>query len=100
MFPDPFGSATSWFKTILFHRYNETFFSDFGLPTFRKNEVEKFDEEEDVKQRMSKVYQAPESHDYDRITQAVDVYAYSIILVEIATRNDPYGASIASLNPF
>ena len=70
-------------------------FSDFGLPTFRKNEVEKFDEEEDVKHRMSKVYQAPEIHQSDRVTQAVDVYAYSIILVEIATRNDPYGVSVA-----
>ena len=61
---------------------------------FRKPDPDKLgEEEEEMKQRVSRVYQAPELL-LGRVTPAADVYAYAIILIEIATRNDPYGVSI------
>lgn len=45
--------------------------------------------------RRACVYHAPEiKHQaFPVITAAVDVYAFGIILIEIATRNDPFGVS-------
>ena len=47
------------------------------------------------KQSKGKVYMAPEfvGQKNHQPTEAGDVYAYAIILVEIGTREDPYGVS-------
>lgn len=54
------------------------------------------DNEDDYnKEKRAKIYMAPEfSHVKSFVPTAFgDVYAFSIILIEIATRNDPYGVS-------
>lgn len=75
------------------------FFEDFGL-----TEIRKFDEmmlsEDDKEDRYysdkrNEVYIAPELKDGATVgTFHGDVYAYSLILVEIATRNDPFAVRI------
>lgn len=71
--------------------------TDYGLPEFRKKDpmmIDEDDEEDNFYQELrARVYLAPELRGKtQRIpTVAGDVYAFSIILVEIATRNDPYG---------
>ncbi|KAL4235759.1 hypothetical protein ACF0H5_004151 [Mactra antiquata] len=72
--------------------------SDYGLKTLRTNElVEELDiEEMGYRNKRAAIYMAPEFaavenyESYDA-TMAGDVYAYAIILIEVATRNDPYG---------
>lgn len=51
------------------------------------------DEDEYYQEKRAQVYKAPEFLDQKSFspTAAGDVYAFAIILVEIATRNDPYG---------
>ncbi|XP_041357474.1 atrial natriuretic peptide receptor 1-like [Gigantopelta aegis] len=68
--------------------------TDYGLERFR---LEDLDEEEqnqyDQKERRLRVYKGPEfwgMAEYYPTFQG-DVYAFGVILVEIATRNDPYG---------
>ena len=67
---------------------------------FRKpDEIPDDDDEDDdycYHDIRSQVYKAPEflnTKTYEP-TAAGDVYAYAIILIEIATRNDPYGVCI------
>ncbi len=61
------------------------------MPIYRKPDYDD-DGEEEGKMRHSKIYQAPETL-LGKGGPPIDVYAYSIILTEIATRNDPYGVS-------
>ncbi|WAR24227.1 ANPRA-like protein [Mya arenaria] len=51
------------------------------------------DEDEFYQGRRARIYIAPEFADVKEFepTAACDVYAFAIILIEIATRNDPYG---------
>jgi len=54
------------------------------------------DDEDDYYQRKrAQIYRAPELNFVKDAepTAAADVYAFAIILIEIATRNDPYGVS-------
>ena len=63
------------------------------MPIFRSscaNVYEKKDDDEQRKLELGKVYKAPELLFDDTPTQEADAYAFAIILVEIATRNDPY----------
>ena len=73
----------------------DTHFTDYGLETLRVSDEE---DEDDLrlKEQKLQVYIAPELKDLNpRIaTGPGDVYSYSIILVEIATRADPYGVNI------
>lgn len=71
--------------------------SDFGLDTLRANVItdEEMIEQLAFKIKRNQVYMAPEfgeanPYNYEK-TQAGDVYAFAIIMIEIATRNDPYG---------
>lgn len=54
-------------------------------------------EELGYKNQRTRIYMAPEFGDADPYkyekTMAGDVYAFAIIMIEIATRNDPYGVS-------
>ncbi|KAK3089985.1 hypothetical protein FSP39_008227, partial [Pinctada imbricata] len=71
--------------------------TDYGLPEFRRQDelLLTEDDEDDLKykQQRNRVYVAPEYLVNDRKdpSQSGDVYSFSMILVEIATRNDPYG---------
>ncbi|XP_045157129.2 atrial natriuretic peptide receptor 1-like [Mercenaria mercenaria] len=76
--------------------------TDFGIQTLRTHDEVMLDDEEDdfednedefYQEKRAQVYKAPEFLDQKAYvpTIAGDVYAFSIILVEIATRNDPYG---------
>lgn len=72
--------------------------TDFGLTEIRREDDMMLteDEKEDkyYKCKRAKVYNAPEAKDgASEGNFAMDVYSYSIILVEIATRNDPYAVS-------
>ena len=75
--------------------------TDYGLGNFRKNDemlvdVETYDEDESYyHEKRNQVYKAPEFLNNSTCdpTACGDVYAFSIILIEIATRNDPYGVS-------
>ncbi|XP_077981987.1 atrial natriuretic peptide receptor 2-like [Glandiceps talaboti] len=64
--------------------------SDYGLKKFREEYIDE-DYEETYQKQMAKVYLPPEAlDDPQNIYQtATDVYSFSIILVEIATRNEP-----------
>ena len=74
--------------------------ADFGLPSLRCNdfseETEELAQDWYFKLRRAKVYRAPELRDVktSEPTAPADVYAFAIILVEIATREDPYGVSV------
>ena len=59
---------------------------DYGLSTYRTRDF--FEEYQDEKtlERKHKAYRAPEG----TFTEEADVYAYGVIVLEIATRNDPY----------
>lgn len=71
--------------------------SDYGLTTLRANVIteEEALEELEYQKKRTQIYMAPEFGDADPYnyspTMAGDVYAFAIILVEIAIRNDPYG---------
>ena len=59
-------------------------------------DVETYDEDESYyHEKRNQVYKAPEflNKSTSDATACGDVYAFSIILIEIATRNDPYGVS-------
>ncbi|XP_013398539.1 atrial natriuretic peptide receptor 1 [Lingula anatina] len=62
--------------------------SDFGLATYREDV-----EEDKYRSKACRVYRAPELTHLPAAqpTPEADVYAFAIILVEIATRNGPYG---------
>ena len=70
---------------------------DFGVGKLKEitGEAENDDEEDDnyYQTQRARVYLAPEFID-EIVTEPTgpgDVYSYAIVLVEIATRNDPYG---------
>jgi len=74
---------------------------DFGLATLRKNDEITMDEDDEYEddeddynqEKRADIYKAPEFKSAKSFcpTAAGDVYAFAIILIEIATRNDPYG---------
>ena len=73
-------------------------FIDFGLNTLRTNifsedENEEAIENEKYQKIRDRVYLAPEFVGLDSYvaTMEGDVYAFAILLIETATRNDPYG---------
>ena len=80
--------------------------TDFGLSSLRAcqftAETEELAENCYFKQQRSKVYRAPELHDVNAgtFTAPADVYAFAIILIEIATREDPYNVSVTISNCF
>lgn len=81
------------------------FKTDFGLTEIRHEDTMMLseDDKEDkyYKDKRSEVYIAPEMIDgATEATFPVDVYSYSIILVEIATRNDPYAVFAIYANCF
>lgn len=64
---------------------------DYGLETFRKSCV---CEDENIK-KQKQVYLEPELVKSQAIpTEHSDVYAFSVILIEIATRGDPFQVKI------
>ncbi|XP_060558580.1 atrial natriuretic peptide receptor 1-like [Ruditapes philippinarum] len=76
--------------------------TDFGIQTLRTHdevtladEDDDFEDDEDefYQEKRAQIYKAPEYLDQKAYepTPAGDVYAFAIILIEIATRNDPYG---------
>ena len=60
---------------------------DYGLSSYRSD-----DSGEDIGAQRTRVYQAPEVWQGDKAIAIPpsDVYAFAIILFEIATRMDPY----------
>lgn len=72
-------------------------FIDYGLPILRKNDFKSEEMTSDVQSRRRVVYNAPEvCGSFQIFTKSSDVYAYGIILVEIANRSDPYGVNIST----
>lgn len=77
--------------------------TDYGLPVYRTDEIEDEDVDHVMKGRRYVVYQGPEfnstrpSNDtlakVRHPTGEGDVYAFAIILVEVATRNEAYEVS-------
>uniref|UniRef100_K7FQV5 Guanylate cyclase n=1 Tax=Pelodiscus sinensis TaxID=13735 RepID=K7FQV5_PELSI len=63
--------------------------SDYGLQAYRKEDL--CEGTSAYKKHLMQIYLAPEAHSLlDFVpTSVADVYSYSIILLEIATRNDP-----------
>ncbi len=79
--------------------------ADFGLVTFRQSDEDDIENEKADERRAQagRVYLAPEARPPPPgasalppapPTPAQDIYALAIILVEIATRDDPYGVSL------
>ena len=82
-------TTISFFFFTLFH-------IDYGLDTYRFQEIEEGDELVDERtKKLNDIYQAPEmlNDPFAVPTAAGDIYAFAIILIEIATRNEPYGVS-------
>lgn len=73
--------------------------TDYGLDKFRQNDPDPEEEKETIKaNRQSRVYLAPElTGGFSQPTSAADIYAFAIILVEIATRNDPHGVKFTTI---
>ena len=68
--------------------------ADFGLPILRKHDYKTDEMVSDFQSRRRMVYNAPEvAGSFPLFTKSSDVYAYGIILIEIASRSDPYGVS-------
>ena len=68
--------------------------TDFGLPILRKHDYKTDEMVSDFQSRRRMVYNAPEvGGSFPVFTKSSDVYAYGIILIEIASRSDPYGVS-------
>ena len=72
--------------------------SDYGLAQFREEDAPLKGEKEQLhnnKALLSKIYLAPETEllKPNAMTPAADVYSFAIVLVEIATRNEPNGVS-------
>ncbi|XP_052256190.1 speract receptor-like isoform X4 [Dreissena polymorpha] len=67
--------------------------TDFGLKILRKNDEIIDKENDEIKERRAIIYVAPEHMGMKKFepTQEGDVYAYAIILIEIATRQEPFG---------
>ncbi|XP_065261995.1 atrial natriuretic peptide receptor 2-like [Emys orbicularis] len=63
--------------------------SDYGLQSYRKEDH--YEGASAYQQRLVQIYLAPEAHSLSDFvpTSMADVYSYSIILLEIATRSDP-----------
>ncbi|XP_043402184.1 atrial natriuretic peptide receptor 2 [Chelonia mydas] len=63
--------------------------SDYGLQSYRKEDS--CEGASTYQQRLMQIYLAPEAHSLSDYvpTSMADVYSYSIILLEIATRSDP-----------
>ncbi|XP_039398701.1 atrial natriuretic peptide receptor 2-like [Mauremys reevesii] len=63
--------------------------SDYGLQSYRKEDH--WEGASTYQQRLMQIYLAPEAHSSSDFvpTSMADVYSYSIILLEIATRSDP-----------
>ncbi|XP_071799685.1 atrial natriuretic peptide receptor 1-like isoform X2 [Asterias amurensis] len=63
--------------------------TDYGLPTFRRPDGNV--EDETYNSRVARVYLPPEILECPSLTLTppVDVYSFAVILVEIATRNEP-----------
>ena len=71
---------------------------DYGLAQFREEDAPLKGEKEQLhnnKALLSKIYLAPETEllKPNTMTPAADVYSFAIVLVEIATRNEPNGVS-------
>ncbi|XP_077355430.1 atrial natriuretic peptide receptor 2 [Festucalex cinctus] len=70
--------------------------TDYGLRVYRRGEGA--GPLSAYQQRLQEVYQAPEFQDaYAELTLAGDVFSFSIILLEIATRSDPVPVDESSL---
>ncbi|XP_022105492.1 atrial natriuretic peptide receptor 2-like isoform X2 [Acanthaster planci] len=65
--------------------------SDYGLREYRKTEGVQPGENETYAALVARVYLPPEILEFPNsaVTPAVDVYSFAVILVEIATRNEP-----------
>ncbi|XP_061182469.1 atrial natriuretic peptide receptor 2-like [Saccostrea echinata] len=66
--------------------------TDYGLPLLRKHDFKSDEMTSEFQSRRRVVYHAPEvGGAFPVFTKPSDVYAYGIILTEIANRSDPYG---------
>ena len=80
----------NWFKLFAF--------SDFGLENFRRNEFHSDEDNLEIQQKKTNIYIAPEVDESGYHTIESNVYAFAIILVEIGTRNEPFGVSIFKMH--
>ena len=74
---------------------------DYGVPLLRNEDRnEEQQEDEDWKMMRTAIYRGPETlhPGYKGPTQEGDVYAFSMILIEVATRNDPQGVRTSVYN--
>ncbi|XP_056020253.1 atrial natriuretic peptide receptor 2-like [Ostrea edulis] len=66
--------------------------TDYGLPLLRKHDFKSDEMTSDFQSRQRHVYCAPEvGGAFPVFTKLSDVYAYGIVLIEIANRSEPYG---------